>query len=356
MAAMNDLLLRALARRPVERTPVWFMRQAGRCLPRYRELRETRGFLDLVADPEAAAEVTALPLERFPVDALVQFMDLSTPFEAAGLDVELRPGVGPVVLEPWAGPRDVDRLAPFEPRDRLAHVLEAIRLVSGAHEVPVVGFVGAPFTLCSYLVRGSRAARLASLRAFILEHPDDWDRLAGFWSEHLAEFAVAQVEAGAAAIQVFDSWAGVLSPDLYRARVQPHSRRILEVLARRGIPSIHFATGNPALLAALADAGGDAIGVDWRVPLAEAWEAIGDRAIQGNLDPAAILAGEAAALAATDRVLASAAGRAGHVFNVGHGLDPGSDPDVIRAVVERVRDRSAAATPEAPSDAANASA
>lgn len=334
---MNDLLLRALRREATGRTPVWFMRQAGRCLPRYREIRAEKSFLDLVGDPEAAAAVTSLPLEYFPVDALVLFMDLSTPFEGAGLEVEMRSGVGPVVLDPWTGPDDVGRLTPFDPRDALAHVMEAIRILADRETVPVLGFVGAPFTLCSYLLRGSRATRLNGIRALVRGRPGLWDRLAGFWAEHLAEFAVAQHEAGAAAIQVFDSWVGVLDPETYRDRVLPHTRALLARLSAAGVPSIHFGTGNPALLPALAEAGGDAIGLDWRLPIDRAWEAVGpDRAVQGNLDPAAILAGEAAALAATDDILSRVAGRPGHIFNVGHGLDPDSDPDVIRAVVERV--------------------
>ena len=327
---------------------MWFMRQAGRCLPRYREIRDERGFLELVRTPEAAAEVTGLPLHYFPVDALVLFMDLSTPFEAAGLDVELRAGVGPVVLPPWSGPGDVDRLEAFDPRERLAYVMEAIRLVSARHEQPVIGFVGAPFTLCSYLVGGSRVARLSHLRAFMQERPDLWDRLAGFWAEHQADFALAQHEAGAAAIQVFDSWAGVLSPSLFREHVGRYSARLLSALAERGVPSIHFAAGNPALLGDVARCGGDAISVDWRLPLDEAWEMIGhERAFQGNLDPASILAGEETALRATDDVLRRAEGRPGHIFNVGHGLHPDSDPAIIRSVIERVRTRTTSDPPPA---------
>ncbi|WP_420462343.1 uroporphyrinogen decarboxylase [Candidatus Palauibacter sp.] len=330
---MNDLLLRALSREPVERTPVWFMRQAGRSLPAYRELRRERGFLELVRDPEAAAHVTRLPLAYFDVDALVLFMDLSTPFEAAGVEVELRPGVGPVPLPPWGGLEDVDRLRPFDPRERLDFVLEAIRLLAADAERPVIGFVGAPFTLCSYLARGPRDSRLAQLRGFMLRRPGLWDRLAGFWAEHLAEFAIAQHEAGAGAIQVFDSWCGVLDPDSYRAHVLPHSRRLLERLAERGIPTVHYGAAHPAF----AEAGGDAIGVDWRLPLDEAWERIGtERAIQGNLDPARILAGEEAARAGTRDVLRRAGGRPGHIFNLGHGLHPDSDPRVIAAVVDEV--------------------
>ena len=330
---MNDLLLRALSREPVERTPVWFMRQAGRCLPAYRQLRRERGFLQLVRDPEAAARVTRLPLAYFDVDALVLFMDLSTPFEAAGIEVELRPGVGPVPLPPWGGLEDVDRLRPFDPRERLDFVLEAIRLLAADPERPVIGFVGAPFTLCSYLARGARDSRLTQLRGFMLRRPGLWDRLAGFWVEHLAEFAIAQHEAGAGAIQVFDSWCGVLDPDSYRAHVLPHSRRLLERLAERRIPTVHYGAAHPAF----AEAGGDAIGVDWRLPLDEAWERIGtERAIQGNLDPARILAGEEAARAGTRDILRRAGGRPGHIFNLGHGLHPDSDPRVIAAVVDEV--------------------
>ena len=331
---MNDLLLRALRRQPVERTPVWFMRQAGRCLPAYRELRREHGFLDIVRNPEVAAQVTRLPLDYFEVDGLVLFMDLSTPFEAAGIEVEIRPGVGPVPMPPWGGLNDVARLEPFEPRDRLDFVLEAIRLLASKGDRPVIGFVGAPFTLCSYLARGSRDHRLAQLRAFILRSPEVWDRLAGFWADHQAEFAIAQHEAGAGAIQLFDSWCGTLDPVTYRERVLPYSRALLERLARRKIPTIHFG----ATHAAFAEAGGDAIGVGSQTPLDEAWERIGpERAIQGNLDPAYMLAGKEAALAGTREVLRRAAGRPGHIFNLGHGLHPDSDPDVIKAVVNEVR-------------------
>ncbi|MFV1987044.1 MAG: uroporphyrinogen decarboxylase [Gemmatimonadota bacterium] len=334
---MSDLLLRALRREKVERTPVWFMRQAGRCLPGYREIRRAHGFEEIVRDPERAAEVTELPLDYFAVDGLVLFMDLSTPFEAAGLEVELRAGVGPVVLDPWAGPADVDRLVPFDPRVALDYVLEAIKLVVSRRDVPVLGFVGAPFTLCSYLVRGSRTQRLASLKAFMLRQPELWDRLAGFWADHLADFAIAQHEAGAGAIQIFDSWAGVLSPEQYGECVQPYTARLLRTLADANVPTINFAVGNPGLLPALATAGGDAVGVDWRLPIDEAWRLIGhDRAIQGNLDPSTILAGEAAALAATEDILRRTSGRPGHIFNVGHGLHPESDPRVLRAIVECV--------------------
>ena len=335
---MNDIFLRALAREHVERTPVWFMRQAGRCLPAYREERRQFEFLDLVRNPEAAARVTALPLDYFPVDALVLFQDLSTPFEAAGLDVELRPGVGPVVLPPWGGLEDADRLEPFDPRDRLGFVLEAIRILRNRHAVPIIGFVGAPFTLCSYLCSGPRESRLAQLRAVMTGKTDTWDRLARFWVDHLAEFAIAQHEAGAGAIQVFDSWCGILSPQDYKKYVLPYSKSLLQRIRDAQIPTVHFGSAYQTMLPLLAEAGGDAIGVDWRTPLDDAWRAIGlDRGIQGNLDPASILAGEETALVETRKILAKAAGRPGHIFNVGHGLHPNSDPSIIAAVVEQVQ-------------------
>lgn len=336
---MNDRLLRALRREPVDRTPVWFMRQAGRSLPRYREMRADRGFFEILRDPEMAAEITAMPLEYYDVDAAVLYNDLSTPFFAAGLEVELRKGVGPVVTRPIRSEEDVDRLRPFDPRVSLDYNLEAIRLLGDRIDVPVLGFVGAPFTLCSYLIEGPRSRDLREIKSFIWSRPRAWDRLAGFWVEHLADFAVAQHEAGAGAIQIFDSWAGSLSPQAYERYVLPHSRRLLEHLAEAGVPSIHFATGNPALLPLVTEAGGDAVSVDWRLPIDEAWERLGpDRAIQGNLDPTVLLAGREPALDAARDVLERVAGRPGHIFNLGHGILPETDHRVVQAVVELVHD------------------
>lgn len=336
---MNDRLLRALRREPVDRTPVWFMRQAGRCLPRYRELRSQRGMFEILHDPEAAARITALPLDYFPVDGAVLYNDLSTPFFGAGLDVELRAGVGPVVDRPVRGPADVDRLPPFDPREEFAFTLEAIRILRRELDVPVIGFVGAPFTLCSYLVLGPRSRRLEQTKSFMWEHTDAWHRLMGYWAHHLAGYALAQHEAGAGALQVFDSWAGCLAPADYREYVLPHSRVLLSRLQEEGVPTIHFATGNPALLPLLAEAGGTAISVDWRQPIDEAWDAVGaDRAIQGNLDPVALLAGREVAVSRTRRILERVGGRPGHIFNLGHGLLPETDPEVIRAVVRAVHE------------------
>jgi uroporphyrinogen decarboxylase len=336
---MNERILRALRREPADATPVWFMRQAGRSLPRYRELRADVGMFDVLRKPQRAAEVTAMPLEYFPVDACVLYNDLSTPFFGAGLEVEMRAGVGPVVDRPIRDGTDVDRLTPYDPRVAMDYIHDQIRLLVKRLDVPLLAFVGAPFTLCTYLIAGKAVKNVEELKTFIWRDPGAWDRLAGFWADHMAEFGVSQHEAGAAAVQLFDSWAGALSPRDYERYVLPYNRRILDRLRQAGVPTINFATGNPALLPLVAEAGGDVIGVDWRQPLDEAWRVIGEgRGVQGNLDPAALLAGREVALREARDVLDRAGGRPGHIFNCGHGLHPGTDPDVVRAVVDFVHE------------------
>lgn len=339
---MQDRLVRALRLQPVDRTPVWFMRQAGRSLPKYRALRADRPMFDLIRDPEAAAEVTALPLEYFPVDGAVLFNDLVTPFLPAGFDVELHAGVGPVVTNPIRTAADVDRLRPFDPAADLDFNLEAIRILTKRLDIPVIGFIGAPFTLLSYLIDTPRTRDLAAIKKFMWRETDAWNRLATYWADHLAAFGIAQHRAGAAVVQMFDSWAGSLSPQDYARYVAPHSSRVLARLKAAGVPTIHFAIGNPALLPHIAAAGGDGIGVDWRMPLDEAWDVVGhDRAIQGNLDPVTLLAGEEHALACTKDILDRAGNRPGHIFNLGHGMLPDADPAVARAVVDFVHDYTA---------------
>ncbi len=337
--AINDRLLRALRLEPVDRTPVWFMRQAGRSLPRYRELRADRAFFTLLRDPEAAAEITAMPLEYFPVDAAVLYNDLATPFLGAGFELELVKGVGPVVDRPIRTRSDVDALRPFDPRQELDFNLDAIRILVERLDVPVLGFVGAPFTLCSYLVHSPRSRDLRELKSFIWQEPAAWDRLASYWADHLAEFAIAQHEAGAGAIQVFDSWAGVLSVEDYRRHAMPYTWRMIDRLARARVPTIHYFGGNPALLESAAEAGGDCMSIDWRLPIDQAWSRIGSHvAMQGNLDPVALLAGVDHAVARTKDILDRVGGRRGHIFNLGHGILPETDHGVLRAVVEAVHE------------------
>jgi uroporphyrinogen decarboxylase len=338
---MNDRLLKALRREPVDRTPVWFMRQAGRTLPRYREARADRQMFDILRDAAAAAEITAMPLDYYDVDAAVLYNDLSTPYFAAGFDVEMRAGVGPVVHNSIRVAQDVDRLVPFDVRKALDFNLDQIRLLVKRLRVPVLGFVGAPFTLCSYLVNPPRSRELAELKTFMWRDTAAWSVLADFWATHMAEFGIAQHEAGAAAVQVFDSWAGALGMEDYARYVLPHTAKLLRTMEAAGVPTIHFSIGNPALLPLVAEAGGDAISVDWRLPIDEAWKIVGgDRSIQGNLDPAVLLAGETAALASARAVLDRIGGRAGHIFNLGHGLLPETDHTVIRAVVDFVHEYS----------------
>jgi len=339
---MNDRIIRALRREPTDATPVWFMRQAGRALPRYRERRADRDMFAILRDPESAADITAMPLEYFAVDAAVLYNDLVTPFFGAGLDLEMQPGIGPVVRNPIERAQDIDRLTSFDPRQTLSWSLEQIRLLRRRLEVPVLGFVGAPFTISTYAIRGASGAKHKhheDIKAFIYRDPSAWHRLADFWAEHLAEYGIAQHEAGAAAVQVFDSWVGALGPDDYERYVFPHSHKLLETLKNAGVPSIHFATGNPALLPLISRAGGDAISVDWRIPIDVAWDMIGrDRAIQGNLDPAVLLAGRDAALLKARDILDRVGGEPGHIFNLGHGIVPGTDHEVLRAVVDFVHE------------------
>jgi uroporphyrinogen decarboxylase len=336
---MNERILKALRREPTDATPVWFMRQAGRTLPRYRESRAERDMLSILRDPPAAAAITAMPLDYFPVDACVLYNDLVTPFQAAGLDLEMRPGIGPVVHDPIVEPADIDRLKPFDPRIALAYTMAQIKLLRTQIDVPILGFIGAPFTLCSYLVRGTRSKHQEEIKDFMLRHSAAWHRLADYWAVHLAEFGSAQFEAGAAAIQVFDSWAGSLAMEDYEEFVLPHSHKLIHTMQQRGVPVIHFATGNPALLPLIGLAGGDAISVDWRLPIDTAWDIIGeDKAIQGNLDPSALLAGRDVALRKTREILERVDHRPGHIFNTGHGLLPGTDPDVVKAVVDFVHE------------------
>ena len=336
---MTDRFLRALRLEPVDRTPVWFMRQAGRYLPEYGELRGDRDILQVVRDPEVAVELSLQPLRRMPLDASVVFADIMVPIAAVGVGVRIEPGVGPVVDDPIRDRAAVARLRPLEPETDEPYALEAIRLLRKELSVPVIGFSGGPFTLASYLIEGGPSRDHARTKAMMLGAPAEWsslmDALAGIARAHL----LAQIEAGAQVVQLFDSWAGALSPDDYQAAVLPWARRVLEDLPA---PAIHFGVGTGELLGVMREAGGNAIGVDWRVPLDRAWERIGpDRAIQGNLDPAIAAASWDAVERATDRVLERAARRDGHVFNLGHGVLPNTPVENLQRLVDLVHERTA---------------
>jgi len=333
--------VRALRREPAERTPVWFMRQAGRSLPEYRELRERYSFFELTGKPDLCAEVTLQPVRRLGVDAAVLFADIMTPVLAMGVDVELVEGVGPVVAEPVRRAADVSRLRVPE---QFEAVVEALHLVRAELEPEraLVGFCGGPFTVAGYLVEGEPSREFVRTKELMYRHPEVWHGLLEKLTDTFARYVRAQAEAGADVIQLFDSWVGVLSLRDYEEFAAPYSAR---VLAAAGVPTIHFGTGTTHLLAAMAAAGGDAIGLDWRVPLDRGWLAVGpDRAVQGNLDPGVLLGPwqriEAAALDVLDR----AAGRPGHVFNLGHGVLPSTNPDDLARLVQLIHARTAKAT------------
>jgi uroporphyrinogen decarboxylase len=333
---MEPLLVRAARREAVERTPVWFMRQAGRSLPEYRAVRERHGFFDINRSAELTAEVTLQPVRRHGVDAAVMFADIMTPVVAMGIDVELVEGVGPVVAQPVRSAADVQRLRVPDPEEAVAPVLEAIRIVRGelSAEQAVVGFCGAPFTVAGYLVEGRPSREFAAVKALMYSAPEVWHGLMERLADTFAAYLRAQARAGADAVQLFDSWVGALSAADYEEFVEPWSARIL---AGVDVPTIHFGTGAVHLLRAMARAGGDVVGLDWRVPLDEGWALVGDdRGVQGNLDPAVLLAPWPRVEAATRDVLARARGRSGHIFNLGHGVLPQTDPDVLTRLRELV--------------------
>jgi uroporphyrinogen decarboxylase len=334
----EDRFLAACRREPVDATPVWFMRQAGGSIPRYLELRERHSIPEIARTPELAAEVSLLPVDAYGVDAAVMFADILLPVAAMGIDVRLDPQIGPIIDEPIRGPADVERLRPIEPDRDLGFVLEAIGIVraSLAGRAAVVGIAGAPFTLACYLVEGRPSRDFARARGFMFAEPAAWDRLLGRLAEAVGDYAQAQVEAGASAVQVFDSWVGVLGPADYASRVAVHSARVLAAI--RGVPTIHFGTGAGSLLEALAEAGGDVIGLDHRVSLADAWSRLGGRAVQGNLDPARLLADRSVVEEGALEVLAQAGGRAGHIFNLGHAALPETRPEALAHLAAFVHD------------------
>jgi uroporphyrinogen decarboxylase len=336
-------VIQAYRGKPVDRTPVWFMRQAGRSLPEYRRARAGLGMLETIRRPELVCEITLQPVRRHGVDAAILFSDIVVPLAAAGADLEIVAGTGPVMAEPVRSAADLDRLAPVSAAD-LAYVDQAVRLVVGElGATPLVGFAGAPFTLASYLVEGGPSRTHAVTKALMYGQPATWHALCERLAAITLEFLRVQVAAGASAVQLFDSWVGALSEADYLRYVRPHSSTVLAGVAElRGpagepVPRVHFGVGTGHLLAAMAGAGADVVGVDWRTSLSTAAERIGGgRAVQGNLDPCLLLAPWEVLEAEVRRVLADGSAAPGHVFNLGHGVLPETDPDVLTRVVELV--------------------
>jgi uroporphyrinogen decarboxylase len=335
---MDPLLVRACRREQVERTPVWFMRQAGRSLPEYRELRQRYSLFDIVRKPDLCAEVTLQPVRRHDVDGAVMFTDIMFPVLGMGVDVELVENVGPVIQQPVRTAADVERLRVPEPDESVPAILEAVRLVRAGlrDDQAVIGFCGGPFTVAGYLVEGKPSRDFAAVKTLMYRNGATWHALMEKLAETFALYVAAKVGAGADVIQVFDSWVGALSPSDYEEFVAPYSARILAAV---DVPTIHFGTGTAALLHEMAAAGGDVIGLDWRIPLDRGWDEVGDdRGVQGNLDPAVLLAPWERIEAETRAILERAGGRPGHVFNLGHGVPPDTDPAVLERLTQFVHE------------------
>ena len=332
---MRDRFLRACRRESVDTTPVWFMRQAGRALPEYRAIRERATLPEITRDPALCAEVTLQPVRRLGVDAAILFADITTPLAWIGVALEIVDGVGPVIERPIRTAEDMEGLRSFEPEAAVGPLLEAIRLVR-RESTPLIGFAGAPFTLASYLVEGKSSRDVQRLKTLLHADPVTFHRLMAALVDMTDAYLRAQIAAGAQAVQLFDSWVGTLSPFDYERSVAPHMRRLFTGLADLDIPVIHFGTHSAGLLRAMADAGGDVIGLDWRIGLADGWAIVPDRAVQGNLDPSLLLGPFDAVADQARWILDQAAGRPGHVFNLGHGVLPGTDPDALRRLVDLV--------------------
>ncbi len=339
----NTLLMRAARRRPVERTPVWFMRQAGRVLPEYRAVRARLSLLDICRRPDVCAEVTLQPVRRFTVDAAILFADIMHPLVGAGVDLEIADGVGPIIHRPVRAAADLEQLRPLVPETDLPYVLESIRLLKRelGDRTPLIGFAGAPFTLAAYLIEGKASRDFTRTKAMMYAAPSLWHELLERLTGMVVAFLRSQQRAGADVLQLFDSWVGCLTPDDYVRYVQPHTRRVFAELQGDGngeaVPLIHFGVNTATLLEEMTSDGATVIGADWRIPLDRAWQLIGaDRAIQGNLDPAVLLGSCDVIERETTAVLARAAGRAGHIFNLGHGLLPDTPVAAIERVIETV--------------------
>ncbi|MGH3280288.1 MAG: uroporphyrinogen decarboxylase [Trebonia sp.] len=337
--------VRACRGEPVPYTPVWFMRQAGRSLPEYRRVREGTAMLDSCTRPELVTEITLQPLRRYDADAAVLFSDIVVPLRAIGVEVDIKPGVGPVVERPFRALDDVKRLRPLTPDD-VPYISEAVRsLVGELGGKPLIGFAGGPFTLASYLVEGGPSKNHDKTKAMMYGDPELWHALMGALADIAIGFLKAQVDAGASAVQLFDSWVGVVSPEDYRHAILPHTSRIFAALAATGVPRIHFGVGTGELLGLLGEAGADVVGVDWRIPLDEAARRVRvggqGKAVQGNLDPAVLLAGRDVVETRARAVLDQARNVGGHIFNLGHGVLPETSPDTLARLVDFVHEYSA---------------
>ena len=341
MSVATSLFMRAARHEPVERTPVWFMRQAGRVLPEYRAVRADLTLLEITRRPELCAEVTLQPVRRFGMDAAILFADIMIPLIGVGVDLDLVDGVGPVIRTPVQSHREIDALRPLAPDSDIPRLLDAIRLIKAelGDDTPVIGFSGAPFTLASYLIEGKPSRDFVLTKTMMYSAPELWHELMQRLTGIVIAYLDAQHGAGVDALQLFDSWVGCLSPADYAKYVEPYSLRVFAALSGTGVPLIHFGVNTAMLLPQMKDDGASVIGVDWRIPLNEAWAIIGyDKAIQGNLDPGVLLGSPDVISDGVRDVLRRARGRPGHIFNLGHGLLPQTPLHSVHRAVECVRD------------------
>ncbi|HUW03353.1 MAG TPA: uroporphyrinogen decarboxylase [Acidimicrobiales bacterium] len=329
--------LAACRNEPTDRVPVWFMRQAGRSLPEYHRVRGEGSILDAIADPERSIEITLQPVRRYGVDAAILYSDIVVPVAAIGFGVDVTPGVGPTVEQPFSERADLDRLRRLDPDTDTPYVLETIRgLVEELGDTPLIGFAGAPFTVASYLIEGAPSRTYGKTKAMLHGEPALFAALLDRLADLAIDSLVSQIEAGVSAVQLFDSWAGALSPDVYEAAVLPSTQKVFEAVASYGVPRIHFGVGTGELLSLMSDTGADVIGVDWHVPIDVARERVRGKPVQGNLDPAVCLARWEVVAERTRDVLARIGGEPGHVFNLGHGVTPDIDPSILEKIVELV--------------------
>ncbi len=340
-ALHDSAFLKAARGEAVPHTPVWFMRQAGRSLPEYLKVREGIGMLESCMNAELITEITLQPVRRYGVDAAIFFSDIVLPLKAVGVDLDIKPGVGPVVANPVRTLEDVAAIPDLTP-EHLPFITDAVRALTGELAginggTPLIGFAGAPFTVASYLVEGGPSKEHAKTKALMFGAPEVWDALMRKISDVAAVFLETQVAAGASAVQLFDSWAGALTPDDYVRHVQPHSARVLARVGELGVPRIHFGVGTTNLLDLMGEAGADVVGVDWRTPLERAIPVVGDRGVQGNLDPTLVFAPTEVMTARAAEVIEAGRAARGHIFNLGHGVIPSTDPDQLARLTEFVQ-------------------
>jgi uroporphyrinogen decarboxylase len=336
---LNDRFLKACRRQPVDATPVWFMRQAGRYLPQYRKIREKHEVVEICKSPELCAEVTTMPVEVLGVDAAIMFADIMLPLEGLGIKFKIREAVGPIIEKPLRDSKSAGALAEFDPKSHVPFLLDAIRQTKKRLKgrVPLIGFCGAPFTLASYAVEGHPTRDFVNTKSLMYRDPKTWHLLMTKLADAMIEYLRAQIQAGVDAVQLFDSWVGCLNSHDYRQYVLPYSQRIFKALENSGVPLIHFGTGTGNLLLEMKEAGGDVFGVDWRIPIDQAWHALGSQvAIQGNLDPAVVLADADLMKLRTSDILERTAGKLGHIFNLGHGVLPETSPNNLAELVRFV--------------------